>query len=65
MEQYTENELREVLGKDLQISEQVNQRLEGVYDQIRQGEVKQKRKMNGWYKAAWAAGDSGGRKSKI
>ena len=54
MEQYTENELREVLGKDLQISKQVNQRLEGVYDQIRQGEVKQKRKMNGWYKAAGA-----------
>ena len=32
MEQYTENELRDVLGKDLQISKQDNQRLEGVYD---------------------------------
>lgn len=40
---YTEQELRETLGQEMQTSREVDERLETVYQQIRAGEAKQKR----------------------
>lgn len=55
MRNYTEKELREVLGQDLEVSEQVEQRLGDVYSQIRTGKVKRRRRRTGLYTAAGTA----------
>ncbi|MDO4323935.1 MAG: DUF4179 domain-containing protein [Lachnospiraceae bacterium] len=52
MGKYTEQELRETLGQEMQVSEKVDERLEQVYQQIRVGKVKQKRSHKMWYSAA-------------
>lgn len=55
MRNYTENELREVLGQEMEVSEQVEQRLGDVYNQIRTGRVKRRRRRTGLYTAAGTA----------
>lgn len=55
MRNYTENELREVLGQEMEVSEQVEQRLGDVYNQIRTGGVKRRRRRTGMYTAAGTA----------
>ena len=55
MKQYSEEELRKVLGKELQTSGEADARLEQVYRKIRSGEIKKRPHHDRWYRAAGAA----------
>jgi hypothetical protein len=55
MMNYIEQQMRETLGADLEISDTVEKRLNKTYQQIRSGEIRQKKSHKGIYAAAGTA----------
>lgn len=55
MGNYTEKELRETLGREMTVSDEVNERLEQVYGQIKSGKAKKRRRYTAWYRAGGTA----------